>query len=468
MFKNIKNDIEAIDLLKKVLIQESEDEYYKISPDDFLELMKYSSYNADSLSKIKVFEKKPIWITGNLNLSKTPTKSLGNVRYINGQLDIRDTNISNLDNITITGYVWDSGTPIEKKRLRKILEEKMNAAQERRESDEWNIESNNKEGQKANALFLDLINSGEINPLNDEEKKELIDKRLELKSAQKRYDELEVHDEDLYNEIEVLEQDIEELQEDEIDVYNIIPTKYNYYGLTIFEIIGVYDLIGHEYVVGNEREMDNALYNYADNYISENGSDGFRRSFIENCLDTSSIEEMFREHYYDDVRDNPESYFDESDYETSEEQDNKIAELEEIITKTKTSIKELEKRQEEIYHEIEEPDEYSKQYDEIQSKIDSLERNIEEFEQEIEDIVPDGELTTQMVEDKVDDIVSDKMDNPAESLREWGLDIMEYVDRRELIRNLTNEEGYSMMASYDGTYTTEIVNSTYYYIFRIN
>ena len=87
----------------------------------------------------------------------------------------------------------------------------------------------------------------------------------------------------------------------------------------------------------------------------------------------------------------------------------------------------MEQKQESLNDEIEDPDEYSKQYDEIQSRIDILKGHIDDSQQEIDEMVPEGEVTTQMVEDKVDEIVSDKMNDPADSLREWGIDIYEYI-----------------------------------------
>ena len=441
-------------VLKKVLVEQAEEEYYKISPDEFQELMKLSGYHGKGLSKIKKFGGKPIWVTGDLDLSDTPTDSLGNVKYIEGKLDIRNTNISDLSGVEIKSYTWDSGTPIERRRLAAILRGKMNDAQERRQDDEWSVEGGDDTGLKAHALYQSLVNNREIEEMDDDEREELESMKSEFEMLQKQYDELDDDNEELHNKIIELNDEIEQKESKNVDVYNLIPTKYTYYGLDSFEIIGVDGLRGSEYAVGDEYDTDRAAIDYAENYFGEVGIEGLNRHFVEDYLDTDSIENMFRDHYYDDVRDNPESYFDDSEMPTSQEQDDRKEELED-------EIRQWEEKQENLDSETEDSEEYSTMYDQIQNHIDSL-------QQEIDEMVPEGEVTTQMVEDKVDEIVSDKMNDPADSLREWGIDIYEYIDKEELAKGLVSSDGYQIMASYDGSYDTEYVNSKLYYIFRIN
>ena len=77
--------------LRKVIrqiVEQTEDEYYKISPEEYIELMKYGSYHGKAITKMKKFQGKPLWITGDLNLEGTPTDSLGNVAYVDGNLNI--------------------------------------------------------------------------------------------------------------------------------------------------------------------------------------------------------------------------------------------------------------------------------------------------------------------------------------------------------------------------------------------
>jgi len=452
--------------VKNILVEQSEDEFYKISPEEFTELMKFGSYNGKGVSKLKMFGGKPIWITGNLDLSNTPTDSLGNVKYVEGRLDISRTNISDLSGVKVKGYIWDGGSPIEKKRLAAILKEKMEKADERRQRDEWSIEGGDEIGLRAQALYKNLINDEKIFAPTGEYIGELEGLKADLEELTIRYNETE--DDELYNKISDIEERINELQQGVVDVYNIVPIKYNYYGLPQFEVIGVDDLVGEEYAVGDESEMDDAALQYAKNYLDEAGIEGLRDHFIEDHLDTDAIEQYFRDFYDDDVRYHLDVYFDESEKPNSEEQERRKQELEEYIGKAEGVIKKFEQKQEDLNNEIEDPDEYTKRYDEIQSKIDIIQGHIDDSQEEIDNMEPDGEPTEDMIEEKIEDMVSDKMSDPRGSLSEFGMDISEYVDMDSLAEALAKSDGYEILASYDGSYDTEMIDNEYYYIIRVN
>ena len=179
--------------LRKILIEQTED-LYPITPEKYEELMKLSSYRGDAITRMKQFEGKPLHITGNLDLSDTPTKTLGNVKKISGKLDIRNTQVSDISGIEISGYVWDSGTPIQKRREAAILQGKRNEAEQRRQNDEWGIEKGNTLGLKAQALYQHLVNSREIDYMDDDDKEELNSKKTELQTLKQQYDELEDDD----------------------------------------------------------------------------------------------------------------------------------------------------------------------------------------------------------------------------------------------------------------------------------
>ena len=351
--------------VKAILVEQNEEEYYKISADEFEELMKLSGYHGKGLSKIKKFGGKPIWIEGDLDLSNTPTDSLGNVKYINGRLDIRNTNISDLSGVVVKSYTWDGGTPIDRKRLAKILQDKRNDAQQRRQDDEWNLENNDGLGFRAHALYQYLVNNREIDEMDEDEKEELTRKKTELQVLYQQYEESEDHDNDLYDRISNLENEIEELESKNVDVYNIIPMNYGYYGLTTFEVIDVDDLSGHEYAVGDDDQTENAAIEYAENYVDEVGLDGFNRHFIENYLDEDSIRSYFEDFYDDDVRENPDVYFSSEDFELSENQQNRVDELEDYIEKLQGIKDKLEEKQESLDDEIESGEEYSEQWNKI-------------------------------------------------------------------------------------------------------
>ena len=456
--------------VRRILVEQS-DEYYKISPKEFEELMKFGEYNGKGVTKLKMFGGKPIWITGDLNLHDTPTDSLGNVKYIDGRLNIANTDINDLSGIVIKGYVWDSGTPIERRRKAEERRKKLQGAEERRFNKEWDI--NNPDitelGEKANALYKNLVNDELIFEFGEEEFKKLNNLEEEIRRVTNEMEQSEDEErtKQLYNTLSELQDRVEELRGEMITVYNIIPLKYTYYGLQQFEVVGG-DAEGKEYAVGDEDEMDKAALEYAENYLSEVGLEGFNSNFIADYLDTDAIENYFRDFYYDDVRSNPEIYFDESEMPTTEEQDRRKEELEEYIEKVEGIIEKFEQKQEDLNDTVEDPNEYKKQWDKIEERIKILKGYIGNSHSEIDNIVPEGEVTTQMVEDKVEDLVSEKMADPRASLDEFGMSIDDYVDMDALARGLVQSDGYGIMGSYDGSYDTENVNGTYYYIMRIS
>ena len=84
----------------RIINEQDSEEYYKISPEEYQELMEFASYNGNAVTKLKKFGGKPLWITGYVSLRNTPTVSLGNVARIEGGLDISKTKIKSLGNLT--------------------------------------------------------------------------------------------------------------------------------------------------------------------------------------------------------------------------------------------------------------------------------------------------------------------------------------------------------------------------------
>jgi len=459
--------------------------------------MKFGGYHGKSVTKLKMFGGKPIWITGDLILNDTPTDSLGNVKYIEGRLDIRHTNISDLSGVEVKNYTWDSGTPREARRKAEERRKKLQSAEERRFNKEWDIDNPDitELGEKANALYDMLVKDREIEEPDEEQLDELKNLENEIRRVTNEMEQSEDEEraKQLYNTLSELQDRVEELRGEMVTVYNLIPLYYDYHGLQQFEVISS-DAEGREYAVGDEDEMDDAAFEYAKNYIDEVGVEGFRMHFLENYLDTDSIEDYFRDVFYDDVRqnpevyfdesemptteeqdrrreeleENPEVYFDESEMPTTEEQDRRREELEEYIENVKGVIEKLKRKQDDLNNTIEDFDEYKKQWDEIEEKIRIIQGHIDDSQEEIDNMVPEGEVTTQMVEDKVEYWVSEKMADPRASLDEFGADISEYIDMDALARGLVESDGYAIMGSYDGVVDTEKVNGTHYYIMRIN
>lgn len=439
--------------LIKRIVEEVDGEYYKISPEEYLDLLKLSGYHGRGISRLPKFQGKPLWITGDLKINNTSTDSLGNVGYVDGSLDIRDTKISDVSNIKVKQHVWDSGTPIERKRLAAELQKKKDEMDVLRDNDEWNVNDTDELGLKANALFKHLVSEG-LDSLDEEGQERLSNLKIQLDKLQDEYNNVEDSElvSDLYDKITDLEGDIEGLENENNDVYILSPSRYNTYGLQSFEVLNP-EFKNMSYSVGTYNEMDEAALDYAKSYIDEVGIDGFNQGFIDDYIDTDYVKRYFSDWYEDDVRQNPEVYFNEDDYELTLAQEERKDQLE-------NEISEYEERQSNLDSEIEDPDEYSRMYDQIQDHIDSL-------QEELDNITPDDEPTEEMIEEKVEGMLDDVERNPVHYIKEYGANIKDFVDGDALAQGLVDTDGWGIMNNYDGQYDEVTVSGRDFYVMRV-
>lgn len=457
IIKLTESDIHRI--VKTVLEQEEnnqQDEWVKVTPQEYLDIMKYASYNAKGVSNLPKFRGKKIWITGDLNVSRTPTKTLDGIGYVEGDLDISNTDIVDISFINVKGRVrdWDSG----KSRLeaKRIYQAKLADANERREEKEWDLNNPDIDevGIYAHAVLKYINDNENVEVRTEEDDNRLRELKGILENLQEKESQYEEEGKDLtdvYADIEATEEEIEEI-ENKIDVYNIVPKKYNHYDMPSFEAIGNDDLNGYEFAVGNEREVEESAKDALQSQIDEGITNFFNESFLESHLDEEQVLDTFREHYEYDIWENPESYFDEDDYELTPEQEKRLSEIE-------IEIEDYEKEQNELDPDDENYDEY---YDDFQNHIDKL-------EEEREDIVPDNTPTQDMVDDKVDDILRDVRRNMVSYMKDFGMEIENYVDTDSLIQDVIDSDGYgSILNTYDGTYDTYDINGETLYVMRIS
>ena len=445
------NDLHQI---VKQIKEQVEGDYYKISPEEYLQLMSLGSYHGKAITKMKRFEGKPLWITGDLNMSSTPTDSLGNVGYIDGSLNISNTNVSNISGTKVKSWVSDSNSPRERFREKEELNAKLTIQESLREEDEWNLSNGDETGEKAHALFDNLVSTGEIDPLSDDDKEKLIVLRRKLQDLEREYEELDDNDDrvnDVQEAIDETQSEIEELEENDVDVYMMYAhPRYSHYGLQQFEVL-IPGFKDREYTVGTSEEMDEAALQYAKSYVDDSGADGFSESFIEDYLDVDAIVNMAEEDYEYQVRENPESYFNDDDYELTSEQEERIEQIE-------SQIEDLEMRQNELDTDNEDYDDF---YEDMQNQIDTL-------QEELDNIEIDTEPTEDMIDNKVAELVRSVRRDPLDYLKDYGLDIKEYIDEDELAQGLVDSDGWGIMNSYDGNYDSEEVNGITYYIMRTN
>jgi hypothetical protein len=346
---------------------------------------------------------------------------------------------------------------LEKLRIQNILNQRRADAQERRENGEWDLGPDcPEEGLKAHALLNYLENNNDVEAKTNEDRIEIQRLKDEIERLESEYDNSEDVRTDLLDEKETLEDELDTL-ENKIDVYNIVPTG-THYDMTEFEVIDS-DVDGHRYAVGTESEIHSTAYEYVENLIDDIGYSGFNDGFAKGYIDNEAVASYAEDVYNDDVRENPDAYFNDDERQLSDEQNEKIEILNSRIEQTNELIERLE-------NEMTGEDD-----SEIEEQIDELNDRTTEYGEEIEEIEsdPEGEFPDELIDDKVNELVSDVRNDPEYFMEEFGLNWEDYIDKDDFIEGVISADGYgSCVSSYDGDYHTESVQSQTFYVVRID
>ena len=347
---------------------------------------------------------------------------------------------------------------LERLRIQRELQNKRNEAEERRLDGEWELGPDcPDEGLKAHALLRWLVDNGDVEVMTNEDRVEINRLESEIERLQTEYDNDEDVRTDLLDEISDLEDELTELK-NKIDVYYITPDG-EFYDTSQFEVIDA-DLYGREYAVGTEREMETSAYDRVDNLIDDIGYEGFSKGFAEDYIDTEEVVEYARQFYEDDVRESPESYLNEEDRMLSDEQSDEITTL-------KTRITELESRVERLESQLD----GGEDDDDIQYDIDELNEKIEEYNERITEIEesPEGDFPEELIDDAVEDRLSDVRRNPEDFIKDWGLDMDNFINKRDFIQGVIDADGYgNTLNGYDGNAEEIKVQDKWFYVMRIN
>lgn len=342
-------------------------------------------------------------------------------------------------------------------RLARILNERREEADDRRIDNEWALGPDcPEEGLKAHALLEWLSDNNDVEVKTREDMVEIDRLKGEIQRLQTQYDESEDVETDLLDEISDLEDELQEL-ENKIDVYNLIPTG-EYYDCTEFEVIDA-GLDDRRYAVGTEDEMQSSCEERVDSLIDDIGYEGFSSGFARGYIDEEEVADYARDYLGDDVYQNPEVYFDESERQLSKKQEEDISIYKMRIEKTQREIERLE----EIMDEDNE--------DEVQSKIDELNDLITEYEEEIVSIEddPDGEFPDDLIEEKVDELAEDVRRDPESFLNEHGIDWEQFINKDDFIKGVIEADGFGhTLNGYDGNADEIKVQDQWFYVMRID
>ena len=346
---------------------------------------------------------------------------------------------------------------LEKLRMAQVLRERENAAQERREENEWALPDAPEIGLKAHALLRVLEIEGDIEVITNQDRGEIARIQNEIDRLQTEYDNDEEVRGDLLDEISELEDELTEL-DNKIDVYNIIPTG-TYYDASEFEVIGAPEVEDRRYVVGDESEMETSAYEYVEQLIDDIGYEGFNSNFVQQHIDEDAIISYAEDLFNQDVYDSPDSYLEDDQRNLSEKQEEKIAILNDKIEKYRELITKLEGSMD------------GENDEDIEERIDELNEEITDMDTEVEDIKddPEGDFPDELLEEIVERRVREVRNDVEGFMNEWGLEMNEYIDKDAFIKGIVDEDGYgTTLNGYDGSADEINIEGETYYVMRID
>ena len=418
-------------IISKILTEENSEEVV-LTPEQYIELLKFVSYRGNLINNLKGYRGKKIVVNGKLNVSGLPVINLGNIK-VNGTVDASRTSISSIDGVD-TQYISTYGTPYQKKIDWQNYQKELRKLDVYMEEDKWNPEKFDLDdlGKCANALFKHLISTEfEAREPGDKERLE------QLYAEKERLEEIESETENDENLIELrsVNIDIEEI-ENKIDIYDLLP-QGRHYRLYTFKIARPEGKSKEEWAVGDEYDAEQSAYQSVENLIDDTGLDGFNSGFVENHIDEEELKDYFRDGEYDNVRDNLDDYFSEDDYEYSDPKvQERIDEIEELLQDSENLSQE--------------------EYDELNEELDDLKDS-------------DKDISEDLIEEKVEELLDDLVSDPMETIKNYGLELSNFVDMGALIKDIVDTDGLGhTLNNYDGNEDTIEFDEETYYIFQID
>ena len=261
---------------------------------------------------------------------------------------------------------------------------------------------------------------------------------------------------------------------------------YSHYGLDQYEN----EDDGGTYAIGDEDELDDAMDEYAQNRVDD-GIEYFEDWYLEDHLEPndSAIEQFAEEeadHRLSDMTD--EEILEEAGYDNMdeakeqwEEKDSEKDDIEERISDLESEKDELESEQADLDYE-EDEDEYNRLEEEIDFKreeIGDLEIELHDLESEMETLqeIYEGEQVEQAkdelrenyTENLIEEVRNDGVDYFVSNLgwdRESAIDSFFWLDEESLKESIKNDEGWEVLASYDGNYDEINMDGNLYIIIR--
>ena len=397
------------DFIKNFLLEQDEN-LVTLTPDQYLDTLEDVGGIAARVSMLKPYRGKGIVINGDLDLRKFKNVGpLTGIVRVMGRLDISNTNVPNLDGVTVDRYVSNWGSTMHTIKLKQERNKKLSELADYRENDEWNTENKDDDSERTEALYEFLVEEGIPTLYEDDNGEEV-----------------------------------------EEDKYFIYPNSTGTHGIgKQYEWLGGDTLQPDTYDVYTQDELDIAARRYVENAIDDMGYEAFTSWVWDQALDRGQWESWLEDFYEDIIRDDPENY--DIGLELSTNQQHQVNQLKKTIENLNNKLKSEELSDEE--------------YENIERKIEGLEETIEEI---IED--PQGGYDESSIQNEINDRVNEYVDDIDDFIKNYGYEksfIMDFVDLDEVTDIVVNSDGYgNLLNSYDGEMFETQVNGDWYFVMR--
>jgi len=483
--KKLLTERQLVSYIKRLLKEQEEE--VRISPNEYKDLLKKVAGQAQGILKLPKFRGKRLVVTGDLNLENDKRiTDLGPIK-VEGSLNVSYTNIRSLDDVEVTGYAKYWETPYARIIAAREHKKKLDAQDELRKENVWDIDNTNQEGEMANAIFMYAMNEGLLTGL-DEDDKERAD---EILRQIKNLEDNEEYTDEIQEQIDELQDEWDEIMSGKVDVYDLFYDGGHY---EMKRFISLED--GLEFSVGTYQMADDSIELYYEDWI-EQPQHYFSDDFMENYIDGDEVAEYFEDGIRENVYDDPEGYGISKELSRSQEEEIWLLEMEKWVyenegvrapisepTKEEGNIFDFEDAEGERFqykregnnwvlykdgqvippHQIYDDEDTQEHEDERESRISDIDYEIEDIKEN-----PDGEPNEDEIENAVENELYDIRRDPVSRLKDFGYDLHNFLNKKELLDDLIRDADYGeTLNGHDGTYDTIEINGTDYVVMRIN
>jgi len=400
----------SLKYLIKNFIVENDENLITLTPDEYTEVLDDVGGIAARVANLKPYRGKGIVIKGDLDLRKFKNVGpLTGIVRVMGRLDISNTNVPNLDGVTVDRYVSNWGSTMHTIKLKQERNKKLSELADYRENDEWNTENKDDDSERTEALYEFLVEEGIPTLYEDDNGEEV-----------------------------------------EEDKYFIYPNSTGTHGIgKQYEWLGGDTLQPDTYDVYTQDELDIAARRYVESAVDDMGYDAFTSWVWDQALDKGQWEGWLRDFYEDIIRDDPENY------------DIGL----ELSTNQQHQVNQLTKTIENLNNRLRNEDLSEEEYEKIEQQIEDTNEYIENIKED-----PQGGYDESSIENEITDRVNEYVDDIDDFIKHYGYEssfIMDFVDLDEVTEIVVNSDGYgNLLNSYDGEMFETQVNGDWYFVMR--